>query len=332
MRLEKARAAELLAKLKGAPVLVFGDLMLDEYLFGEVNRISPEAPVPIVRVTSEKAVLGGAANVAANLKDLGAEPILVGAIGVDAAGDRLTGLLKRWGIKLDWLFLEPLFETIVKTRIIGQHQQMLRIDREQDPGILHPPHLAAVLDNALDRAKAVVVSDYAKGAISAEVMGVIRAECAKRGLPWIVDPKPAHKALYEGATLMTPNRKELEALSGMAAGSNPEMAAAGARLREALNLKGLLVTRSEKGMALIAPEEGHREPWLIPTEAREVFDVSGAGDTVVAAFAASVASGADWREAAMLANAAAGVVVAKVGTATVTPEEVLAHYQAQEAN
>ncbi|MBS1785673.1 MAG: D-glycero-beta-D-manno-heptose-7-phosphate kinase [Acidobacteria bacterium] len=333
MRLEKARAAELLVGLKGAPVLVLGDLMLDEYLFGEVNRISPEAPVPIVRVLKENAVLGGAANVAANLKALGADPILVGTLRQDAAGERVQQLLARLGIRRDGLVVDPERPTIIKTRVIGQQQQMLRIDREE-PGSLSGgaiSDLCARLDGMIGEAQAVVVSDYAKGAIGPEVMTEVRARCKARNLPWIVDPKPAHKALYEGATLMTPNRKELEALSGLAAGSDAEVAAAGARLREALNLKGLLVTRSEKGMALLAPEEGHREPWMIPTEAREVFDVSGAGDTVVAAFAAAVASGSDWREAAMLANAAAGVVVAKVGTATVTPEEVLAHYQAQEA-
>ncbi|MBS1767284.1 MAG: D-glycero-beta-D-manno-heptose-7-phosphate kinase [Acidobacteria bacterium] len=334
MRLEKARAAQLLQDLKGAPVLVLGDLMLDEYLFGEVNRISPEAPVPIVRVLRETAVLGGAANVAANLKALGAEPILVGTLRQDAAGERILSLLGRLGIRRDGAVLDPDRPTIIKTRVVGQQQQMLRIDREE-PGSLSGSAisgLCARLDAMLGEAKAVVVSDYAKGVIGPKVMADLRARCKAKGLPWIVDPKPAHKALYEGATLMTPNRKELEALSGLAAGSDAEVAAAGARLREALSLKGLLVTRSEKGMALLAPEEGHREPWMIPTEAREVFDVSGAGDTVVAAFAASVASGADWREAAMLANAAAGVVVAKVGTATVTPDELLAHYHAQEAN
>ena len=334
MRLDKARAAQLLEDLKGAPVLVFGDLMLDEYLFGEVNRISPEAPVPIVRVLRETAVLGGAANVAANLKALGSEPILVGTLRQDAAGERILGLLGRLGIRRDGAVLDPERPTIIKTRVIGQQQQMLRIDREE-PGALGGgaiSDLCARLDSLLGEAKAVVVSDYAKGVIGPEVMTELRARCKAKDLPWIVDPKPAHKALYEGATLMTPNRKELEALSGMAAGSDAEVASAATRLREALSLKGLLVTRSEKGMALLAPDGDHREPWLIPTEAREVFDVSGAGDTVVAAFAASVASGADWREAAMLANAAAGVVVAKVGTATVTPGELLAHYHAQEAN
>ena len=334
MRLEKARAAELLEGLKGAPVLVLGDLMLDEYLFGEVNRISPEAPVPIVRVLRESAVLGGAANVAANLQALGAKPILVGTLRQDAAGERILGLLADRGIRRDGAVLDPERPTIIKTRVIGQQQQMLRIDREE-PGALGGAAIADLcgrVDGLLKEAKAVIVSDYAKGVIGPEVMTELRTRCKAKGLPWIVDPKPAHKALYEGATLMTPNRKELEALTGLPAGTDAEVSAAGARLREALGLQGLLVTRSEKGMALIAPEEGHREPWLIPTEAREVFDVSGAGDTVIATFAASVASGADWREAAMLANAAAGVVVGKVGTATVTPAELLARYHGQEAN
>ncbi len=334
MRLDRDHAAGLLDSIKGKPVGVLGDLMLDEYLFGEVNRISPEAPVPIVRVLKERAVLGGAANVAANLKALGAEPLLIGTLQKDAAGERLLGLLSRLGIERAGLVLDPTRPTIIKTRVIGQQQQMLRIDREEQ-GSLEGAAVADLcerLEQFLPEVKALVVSDYAKGVIGPEVMDEVRIRCAKLGLPWIVDPKPAHRALYRGATLMTPNLKETVELAGMAARSDAEVSAAGRHLLAALDMKGLLVTRSEKGMALFAPDSEHPEPWMIPTEAREVFDVSGAGDTVIATLAAAVASGADWREAAMLANAAAGVVVAKVGTATATPDEILAHYRDQEAN
>jgi len=333
MRLAKDQAAELLGRLRGRKVLVLGDLMLDEYLFGEVNRISPEAPVPIVRVTRESWVLGGAANVAANLVAIGATPLVVGTLQKDVAGDRLMGIFARLGIARDGLVLDPSRPTIIKTRVIGQTQQMLRIDREE-AGALEGAvigDLAERLARLIPECGALVVSDYAKGVIGPEVMEVVHARCKAHGIPWIVDPKPSHRALYQGATLMTPNTKETAELAGLPAKTDAEVAAAGHALMEGLNVQGILVTRSEKGMALFTREEAHREPWMIPTEAREVFDVSGAGDTVIATFAAAVAAGADWKDAAMLANVAAGLVVAKVGTATVTPEEILAKYREQEA-
>lgn len=334
MRLDRAQAESLLQRMAGRKVAVLGDVMLDEYLFGEVSRISPEAPVPIVRVVREQAVLGGAANVAANLKALGAEPILMGTLQKDAAGDRLLGLLGRLGISISGLVLDASRPTIIKTRVIGQQQQMLRIDREE-PG---PPEAAVLLSlkdrlaRAVDEASALIVSDYAKGVVCAPVMEVVRTLCEAKGIPWIVDPKPAHKALYRGATLMTPNTKEASELAQRPAKRDAEATEAGRAILAELGLQGLLMTRSERGMALFTPEGDHAAPWLIPTEAREVFDVSGAGDTVIAAFSAAVAAGADWREAAMLANAAAGVVVAKAGTATATPAEILAYYHNQEAN
>jgi D-glycero-beta-D-manno-heptose-7-phosphate kinase len=334
MRLDRDHARDLLGRIRGQKVAVLGDVMLDEYLFGEVNRISPEAPVPIVRVLREQAVLGGAANVAANLRALGAEPLLMGTLQKDGAGDRLLGLLARLGISRDGLVLDPSRPTIIKTRVVGQQQQMLRIDREEagQPDLHVVQDLCARVALILSECSALVVSDYAKGVIGAAVMDTVREVCAAKNIPWIVDPKPAHKALYRGATLMTPNTKEAAELSNLTLKSDGDVAAAGRAILADLQLKGLLLTRSEKGMALFAPSEDHAEPWLIPTEAREVFDVSGAGDTVIATLAAAIAAGADWRDAAMLANAAAGVVVAKVGTATVTPEELLSHYHEQEAN
>jgi len=333
MRLERGRAKSLLERIRGRRVAVLGDLMLDEYLFGEVSRISPEAPVPIVRVLRERAVLGGAANVAANLKAIGAEPYLVGTLQNDAAGRRMLDLLARQEIGVEGVVLDPARPTIIKTRVIGQQQQMLRIDREE-PGEMEESAVAglrASLERALEGAGALIVSDYAKGVVGEGIMDAVRDFCLERELPWIVDPKPAHRELYHGATLMTPNTKELSELAGYSAKSDEEVARAGRRLAEDLGLAGLLVTRSEKGMALLAPDALHKDPWWIPTDAREVFDVSGAGDTVIAVFSAAVATGADWKDAAMLANAAAGVVVGKMGTATVTAQELLARYQEQEA-
>jgi D-beta-D-heptose 7-phosphate kinase/D-beta-D-heptose 1-phosphate adenosyltransferase len=334
MRLDRSQAESLLQRMEGRKVAVLGDVMLDEYLFGEVSRISPEAPVPIVRVLRERAVLGGAANVAANLKALGTEPLLIGTLQKDGAGDRVLGLLTGLGVSISGLVLDTSRPTIIKTRVIGQQQQMLRIDRE-DPGLPEAAVLLGLkdrLERALSAASALIVSDYAKGTVNEPVMEAVRSMCAARNLPWIVDPKPAHKALYRGATLMTPNTKETSELTTRPARSDMEVTVAGRALMAELGLKGLLVTRSERGMALFSPDGEHGAPWMIPTEAREVFDVSGAGDTVIAAFSAAIAAGADWRDAAMLANAAAGVVVAKVGTATVTPSELLAHYHEQEAN
>ena len=333
MRMDLAQAESLLGKMRGRKVAVLGDLMLDEYLFGEVSRISPEAPVPIVRINRERAVLGGAANVAANLKSIGAEPVLLGTLQQDIAGNRLQALLQGLDIKADWLVVDPSRPTIIKTRVIGQQQQMIRIDREVDVGC-QPAAVAALclgLERALDQVSALIISDYAKGVVNLELMDRVRELCRARSIPWVVDPKPAHAGLYRGAPLMTPNTKELAALTGMPAKSDDELAAAGRALMDSLGLQGLLVTRSEKGMALFAPDLEHRRPWLIPTEAREVFDVSGAGDTVIAVFSAAISTGADWQDAAMLANAAAGVVVGKMGTATATPAEVLRHYQDQEA-
>jgi D-beta-D-heptose 7-phosphate kinase/D-beta-D-heptose 1-phosphate adenosyltransferase len=333
VKLDLSHASTLLASLRGLKVAVLGDLMLDEYLFGEVSRISPEAPVPIVRILREKAVLGGAANVAANLRALGAEPLLIGTLQKDAAGERLLELLVRTGISSDGLVVDPTRPTIIKTRVIGQTQQMLRIDREEPRALDESAvqELIGQLRNCLPEVGALIVSDYAKGIIGLQVMEEVRQLCTRHQIPWIVDPKPAHRPLYQGATLMTPNRKETAELSGLAAHSDAEVAAAGKVLLDDLGLSGLLITRSEKGMALFAPDAAHSDPWMIPTMAQEVFDVSGAGDTVIAAFSAAVAAGADWKDAAMLANAAAGVVVAKMGTATVTAEELLAHYHEQEA-
>lgn len=333
MKLNQSEAETLLKSIRGRKVAVLGDLMLDEYLFGEVSRISPEAPVPIVHVQREHAVLGGAANVAANLKAIGAEPLLVGTYQEDAAGKRLLSLLRDHQIGHAGIVLDPQRPTIIKTRVIGQQQQMLRIDREDtgEPSTGTMTALRASLERVLETASALIISDYAKGVVNAAVMDSVRNLCHRRGLPWIVDPKPSHRDLYHGASLITPNTKELSELTHQSAKNDAEMVLAGRGLVETLGLAGLLVTRSEKGMALFTADASHHEPWLIPTEAREVFDVSGAGDTVIAVFSAAVAAGADWKAAAMLANAAAGVVVGKVGTATASPAEILAHYLEQEA-
>ena len=326
---ETAKAA--LSAIQGQKILVLGDLILDEYLFGEVERISREAPVPIVRVTWERSVLGGAANVASNLMALGAAPLLVGVVGGDAAGARLQKLVSALGVDGAGLVVSPQHPTTIKTRVIGQHQQMLRIDREE-----HGPLCAQTTESLLDRlsktmpnASAVIVSDYGTGVVGKEVMDALRERAAAGGIPWVVDPKPAHKKLYFGATAMTPNTKEFAELTPLTAKSDAELAEAAAALVAELGLMGLLVTRGEKGMALLSPGNGDRPPEMIPTDAVEVFDVSGAGDTVIAVFTAALAAGRGWPDAALLANAAAGVVVGKMGTATATPQEILDRLRAR---
>ena len=263
MRLDRARAEELLGRIRGRQVAVLGDLMLDEYLFGDVDRISPEAPVPIVRVSRERAVLGGAANVAANLKSVGAEPVLVGTLRQDHAGIRLQALLRNLEIRADRLVVDPTRPTIIKTRVIGQQQQMLRIDREE-PGECEDAAaagLCASLDRALDQASALIISDYAKGTVGELVMGRVRELCAARGVPWIVDPKPSHRALYQGAPLMTPNTKELAELTGLPAKADADLAVAGQALMDTLGLQGLLAAK-RRGIPVLATYHTHLPDYL----------------------------------------------------------------------
>ncbi|MCL1894175.1 MAG: D-glycero-beta-D-manno-heptose-7-phosphate kinase [Holophagaceae bacterium] len=316
---------ELLSAIKGQKILVFGDLMLDEYLFGEVNRISPEAPVPVVRVTGERWVLGGAANVASNLRALGAEPLVVGVIGDDQAGERIKKIFSDQELNSDGLVVDSSQPTIIKTRVIGQHQQMIRIDREE----IGRPHSNAMdmlqnqIQKYLGNSVAVIVSDYAKGTVCQQAIETIREGSKKRQIPWVVDPKPDNVNLYHGASALTPNTKELSELTKQPIRTDDEMIAASSWLVSKLGLAGLLVTRSEKGVALVVPEKDKPSVWTISTQAREVFDVSGAGDTVISTFTAALAAKASWLQAAKLANAAAGVVVGKMGTASTSPQEIL---------
>jgi D-beta-D-heptose 7-phosphate kinase/D-beta-D-heptose 1-phosphate adenosyltransferase len=322
------QAEKLLKKMQGLKVAILGDIILDRYLFGEVTRVSPEAPVPIVTVTNETSILGGAANVAANLKAIGAEPILIGTIQRDTAGDQVVALLRELEINTNWIITDPNKPTTVKTRITAQKQQMLRIDRENAEccSYIIVEKLGNSLKQALEDASLLIVSDYAKGVVGSGIMEQVRNTCQSKGIPWIIDPKPSQVSLYRGATLITPNVKELQGLSAMPSKSNLELATASQHLIKKLNLQGLLVTRSENGMVLFCASHFNREPQFIPTDAKEVFDISGAGDTVIAIFGAAISAGSDWGDAALLANTAAGVVVSKMGTATVTPSEILRSY------
>jgi len=305
-------------RLAAARVLVVGDAMLDRYWFGTVERISPEAPVPVVRVNpaKEQERLGGAANVAANVKALGVRTSLITAIGDDEHGHRLEKLLEQSGIES--LFeRKPGLTTIVKLRIIGRSQQLLRVDFEEEPGYEVLQSMLPFYEKALAQSNAVLFSDYGKGGLTHITKMIELARAA--GKPVLVDPKGDDYSRYKGATVITPNRAELAEVVGRWS-SEAQLAERAERLRAELGLDGLLVTRSEDGMSLF-DAAGHTR---IPAEAREVFDVTGAGDTVIATLATMMACGLSIRDAMPIANRAAGIVVGKFGTATVGYDELFA--------
>ena len=300
----------------GASVLVVGDVILDRYLYGDTSRISPEAPVPVVRVSSVEERPGGAANVALNLRALGLGVRLAGITGADAAGDSLEGMLRTAGIECDFVRRSG-FPTVTKVRVISQHQQLLRLDYEEAA--------AAAVDGALlERCAAqiaafrcLVLSDYAKGSL-AGVGDFIRLAKSRR-IPALVDPKGPDFRRYAGASVLTPNLREFEQVVGPCR-NDAEIAEKGERLRRELDLAGLLITRGEQGMTLVqgvTPEVVH-----VAARAHEVYDVTGAGDTVIATLAAALVSGHQLPAAVQFANAAAGLVVEKLGTASVGVEEL----------
>jgi rfaE bifunctional protein kinase chain/domain len=301
-------------RIAAARVLVVGDAMLDRYWFGAVDRISPEAPVPVVRVNREEERLGGAANVALNVKTLGAQATLLTVVGTDEPARRLRELLEAQGVTA-LLGSDPQLFTIVKLRVIGRAQQLLRVDFENQPD--HEV-LASLLDDyerVLPDHDAVLFSDYGKGGL-AHIETMIRRARAL-GKPVLVDPKGADYSRYRGATVITPNRAELAQVIGTWTGEAQLLERAG-RLRAELDLEGLLLTRSEEGMSLF-DAAGHVQ---VPAEAREVFDVTGAGDTVIATLAAMLAAGMSLREAMPIANRAGAIVVGKFGTASVGFDEL----------
>ncbi len=304
-------------QLAHARVLVVGDTMLDRYWHGAVERISPEAPVPVVRVNKEEERIGGAGNVAFNVVTLGAQASFLGVVGDDEPGHRMEALLEKTGIAA-YLKRDPGLMTTVKLRVIGRHQQLLRLDFENEPD-----HEALALQNEtfaqiVPRHQAVLFSDYGKGGL-AHIPKMIAAARAA-GKPVLIDPKGSDYTRYAGATVITPNRAEMQQVVGSwtdAAGLRTKAQ----NLREQLNLDAILVTLSEEGMTLFdAKGETH-----VDANAREVFDVTGAGDTVIATLATLVAAGMPLREAMPLANKAGGIVVGKFGTATVSYEELFSH-------
>ena len=314
---------EILANFRHRTILVLGDLMVDEYIWGRVSRISPEAPVPVVEVTRESLRVGGAANVAANLRSLGAQVHVVGVVGSDAPGERLVHELERLGIKSDGVVVDRDRPTTVKTRVVAGSQQVVRFDRE-DPGDLHPATTRRLIEGVrerLPRAHALLISDYAKGVVGRALVRQALPLARRLGKIVTVDPKIRHFTLFRRATAVAPNHHEASAAAGAVIRNQEDLLRVGARLLKRLQAEALLVTRGDQGMSLF---ERGGAVHHIPAVAKEVYDVTGAGDTVMSALTLALAAGATMREAATIANHAAGVVVGKAGTAVVTRAELAA--------
>ncbi len=317
-----ARAREIVARFALSPVLVVGDVMVDQFIVGQVERISPEAPVPIVRFASEHRRVGGSANVAHNVRALGGPVELAGVVGGDEEARALRRDLAGLGIGQAGLVEAPGRRTTKKVRLVTtRNLQVARVDYEQDDEIPAPvaDALLAAIEPLADRASVLVVSDYHKGTITRRVAGALVALGRRRGVPVLVDPKVPHMDYYAGATLITPNHHEAEAATQRRIRTTADARAAARALRDRVGCDAVLITRGDQGMWLL---DSASEAEL-PAVAREVADVTGAGDTVIAALALALAAGATLGEAAVLANAAAGVTVGKFGPATLTQEELL---------
>jgi D-beta-D-heptose 7-phosphate kinase/D-beta-D-heptose 1-phosphate adenosyltransferase len=321
--MNRERVDEIVTAFSGKTILVLGDVMLDEFIWGKVARISPEAPVPVVEVVQETYRLGGSANVAANIRSLDGVPIPIGIIGRDAASERIKGLLQESQIETHGLMGTDR-PTTLKTRIIAHSQQLVRTDRESKKTL--PPELnsdlAALFLRYLPQAAAVIVSDYDKGVVNRELLSALLPKARSAGVPVYLDPKVHHADYYRPITVITPNHREAELLAGTSIDSDAALEDAGRKLLQRFECEYVLITRGEQGMSLFSA--GHSRSEHLPTFAREVFDVTGAGDTVIATLALAQTGGATMEEAAVLANHAAGLVVGKVGTATVSRPELLA--------
>lgn len=312
---------EILAQFPQRKILVLGDIMVDEYIWGVVSRISPEAPVPVVEVEDENIRLGGAANVVANIRALRGQADLVGVVGGDSMAERLLHEIEQIGVKLDGIVVDRSRKTTIKTRVVAGSQHVVRFDREStedlDDGL--GGRIQELVQDRLDHVDALVISDYGKGVINARLLEVVVPLARARGVVTVVDPKINHFDLYRQVSVLTPNHREAMAAWGRPIRGEADVAAAGRHLLDRLKVQAVLVTRGERGMSLY---EGNGRVSQIPAVAKEVFDVTGAGDTVVGSMALALASRATMVEAAQVANHAAGVVVGKRGTATVSLAEL----------
>ncbi len=319
---DAAALAALVARFAGRRVAVLGDCMLDRYLWGSVERISPEAPVPVVEIERESHALGGAGNVAANLRALGAEPLLLGAVGEDEDGARLRDAYARAGLDLRGVVTDAGRPTTVKTRIVAHAQQVVRADRESRAPLAAEAleRLLAIARRELPGCHGLVVSDYGKGVVHPGTLEPALGCARAAGYCVSVDPKESHIESYRGVSILTPNQHEAGWAQGIRVVDDATLMEVGWGLQQRLDAAAVLVTRGAQGMSLF--ERGGRYTHL-PTVAREVYDVTGAGDTVVSVVALALAAGADFPSACRLANHAAGIVIREVGTATCTREEIL---------
>ena len=319
----KEKLVGYIREFREQQVLVLGDIILDQFIWGDVERISPEAPVPVVVVRREELRLGGAGNVAVNIRTLGGRPVLVGVINNDPAGEKIQHEMDRLTLPNTGLMLDLGRPTIVKTRIIASHQQVCRVDRES----LQPMSMELFkkahqfIQKYLARTQALLVSDYGKGFINQRLLSNILPMAQRAGKIVSVDPKSRSFAMYRPATILTPNKKEAEVASGIPIHNDQSLKQAAEAILAGTKVENLLITRGEEGMSLFRPTGYSRN---IPAFAREVFDVTGAGDTVIATLTLAMCAGANPEEAAILANSAAGIVVGKLGTASVTPDELIA--------
>jgi len=316
---ELRRIIERFSRVK---VLIIGDVMLDTYVWGGVERISPEAPVPIVLVRSESQKLGGAANVAYNVKALGAEPVLIGVVGNDKEGRYIHSLLQNDNISSCYIFNDDSRPTTAKTRIIAHQQQVVRIDREDSTEIKDEIayRILETIKKELNSFQGIIISDYGKGMLRADVLKESISMARERGVFVAVDPTRGYSGIYKGATLLTPNRREAEDISGRRIENEESLKGVGWELIKKVEVEVLLITLGEEGMALFEPGNVFTH---FPTVAKEVYDVTGAGDTVISTFVVSKLAGASMKEAARFSNHAAGIVIGGIGTRTVNRENLL---------
>lgn len=313
---------KVIGNFKRARVLVIGDLILDEFLWGEVSRISPEAPVPVVWVRTESFMPGGASNVANNLRSLGANVSLAGVIGDDERGAILKGELMRSGVNVDGVITDESRPTTLKTRVVAHHQQVVRIDKERVETLSDrvASKLVSYVEDKIKDLDAIIIEDYGKGVVTPKLLARVIPAARSRKKIISVDPKEEHFRYYRGVSVITPNNHEASKAVGFAITDTATLKKAGAKLLSKVNCSIALVTLGEKGMAVFQKGRAMKH---IPTVAQEVYDVSGAGDTVIAAYTLCLASGADPVQAAHISNCAAGIVVGKVGIAVVTPDELI---------
>ena len=320
-QLSRQRVEQLTLAMRDLKVVVLGDVMLDEFVWGDVTRISPEAPVPVVEIRRESVHLGGAANVLANLVALGARASVVGVVGNDAAGERLRTSLKELSAEDGFLVIDDQRPSTVKTRIIAHSQLVVRADRESRQAVNGKTEARIIesLQKALENADALVISDYDKGVVTPRILAQVLPLAYER-VPVLIDPKLRNFSAYRPATLVTPNHHEALRMTNLENDTDEGLREAATRIRAELNCDAVLITRGDRGMVLL---EGDGDPVYVATAAREVYDVTGAGDTVIATLAAALAAGSSLIEAAGLANHAAGIVVGKIGTATADASELI---------